>query len=152
MICCGKCTKMLKLWLGWLEVVRVASKKNYGIPVYSSIFSSIFFKFKYCSKVKFQYIQVFFLVLVFGSVIPISHKIPDTFPPLPHFPLFYLGNLLGSVVPISNMKYWILYHPYHASHYQGNLQGVSHSHIKHEIPRHRSCCLPQKGTSKVGLA
>ena len=56
-----------------VSIIRVASIKIHGIPVYSSIFSSIFFKFKYRSKPKFQYIQVFFQVLVFGSIIPISN-------------------------------------------------------------------------------
>ena len=131
------------LWaLPWY---RVASIKIHGIPVYSSIFSSIFFKFKYRAKPKFQYIQVLFQVLVLGHWLPyqtwntryfstpttlptvlsgqltgvshnhIKHEIPDTFPSLPSFPLSYQGNVQGSVIPISNMKCQILFHPYHAS-------------------------------------
>ena len=37
---------------------RVASKFFYEIPVYSSMLSSIFFKFQYVTKSDFKYIQV----------------------------------------------------------------------------------------------
>ena len=39
-------------------ILRVASEFFKEIPVYSSMFSSIFFKFQYVTKSDFKYIQV----------------------------------------------------------------------------------------------